>query len=103
MEPPGPAFGRPDDKLSVIRERCLSVALPAPDYALRAPSGLPTASSTPNHRPIDDPPPKRSSAGLEDPCRIGTAFNPGMTASPASSTSPRAGRRPTSSSATGAG
>src|SRR5216683_3137465 len=27
MEPPGPAFGRPDDKLRVIRER------PIPDYA----------------------------------------------------------------------
>ncbi len=27
MEPPGPAFGRPDDKLSVIRGR------PVPDYA----------------------------------------------------------------------
>src|SRR5262245_5124967 len=32
MEPPGPASGRPDDKLSVIRDR------PFPDYV--APSGL---------------------------------------------------------------
>src|SRR5258708_38287851 len=37
--------------------------------------------SAPNHRPIDDPPPKQSSAGREDPCRTHTTFNPGTIAS----------------------
>jgi len=33
MQPPGPAFGRPDDKLRVIRERPVRLAMPVPDYA----------------------------------------------------------------------
>ena len=35
MEPPGPAFGRPDDKLRVIREQPRDVAR-SPDYGPKA-------------------------------------------------------------------
>jgi hypothetical protein len=40
MEPPGPASGRPDDKLRVIRELPFQLAPPLPDYAALHPAAL---------------------------------------------------------------
>src|ERR1700719_3144190 len=43
MEPPGPAFGRPDDKLRVIRGGTRPAALPFPDFASLHPGYAPWA------------------------------------------------------------
>src|SRR5215813_12784825 len=65
VEPPGPAFGRPDDKLSETRERPFNAAPPPPGFAGAQP-GLQRSSlqrSSPTAPPaVSAPPPEDAAA-----------------------------------------